>query len=241
MISIKKEIVEILKQRWEPPKVFENAISEKDVEFLLNDEELNQNKRILPLRVFGLDTTRAQKYLKPVLDSILTYPYKVTGGNYFRTEIPYRIHADTGLNDDAKLYRIVVFPLYVNTDGKPYLEENNSLAVLNQRWFNQAAFFMKGEEEKFKLRQNEYNIPTNEYHLADGLTENPFPKEIFEKDFNHLAYSNFDGFSILSSSVWRIGNAITFDRSNIHVASNFFNANVKMKIGLTFFTEYADI
>jgi hypothetical protein len=241
MLQINPEIVEILKQRWEPPKVFENVLSADDIAFLLDQEENNPQKKTLPFRVFGLNTEASFQRLKNKLDSILVHPYKVTGGNFFRTEVPYRLHADTGIDEFAKLYRIVVFPLFLDTGADPYLEEFNNLTIMNQRWYNQAAFFMKGEEDKFDVKKAEYNQPVNDYSIATNITTEAFPKETFDRLFNHLVYKNFEGFSELVTVPWRIGNAITFDRSNIHTASNFLKANVKMKIGLTFFTEYADI
>ena len=241
MLQINKELQEVLKARWEPPKVFENVLNQDEINFLLECEKNNANKKVLPSRIFGLDTSAPQEFLKPKLKEILKYPYKVTGGNFFRTSVPYRLHADTGIDEFAKLYRIVVFPLFIDTGDDPYVEEFNSLTIMNQRWYNQAAFFMKGEEEKFDVKKAEYNQPVNDYSIAYNLTSDPFPIERFNQLFDHLVYKNFEGFSELSTAPWRIGNAITFDRSDIHTASNFIKANVKSKIGLTFFTEYADL
>src|SRR5574343_559794 len=104
MISIRPDIVAELKARWEPPAVFENVIDSNDIAFLLNQEENNLNKRILPKRVFGLDTKVCQEYLGSKLKSILKYPFKITGGNFFRTEVPYLLHADTGIDENCALY-----------------------------------------------------------------------------------------------------------------------------------------
>ena len=241
MLQIRPELQAILKDRWEPPKVFENVLNDSDLEFLLDQELNNKNQKVLPHRLFGLDTSASQEYLKEKLATILKYPFKVTGGNFFRTEIPYRLHADTGIDELAKLYRIVVFPLQIVTNGQEYREEFNSLTIMNQRWYNQAAFFMKGEEDKFDVKKAEYNQPVSDYSLATDIASSPFPLDTFNLKFDHLQYKNFDGFSELFCAPWRVGNAITFDRSNIHTASNFIKANVKTKIGLTFFTEYGDL
>lgn len=242
MISIRSDLKEVLKSRWEEPKVFENVLNQNDINFLLSQEANNQNQRILTKRVFGLDTQKCQAYLDGKLKQILKYPFKITGGNFFRTEVPYMLHADTGIDENCALYRIVVFPLLIEVeDGKEYDEHFNSLTIMHQRWYNQAAFFMKGEEHKFDVKKQEYNQPVNDYSIADGITDIPFSRERFDDIFSHLNYKSFEGMSELFTAPWRIGNAITFDRSNIHTASNFLKANVKSKIGLTFFTEYADL
>ena len=100
---------------------------------------------------------------------------------------------------------------------------------------------MKGEEAKFEAKKGEYNQPISNYSLAYGLSHSAFPVKRFNELFDHLSYSNFNGFSELFTAPWKIGNAITFDRSNIHAATNFLKANVKTKVGLTFFTEYDDL
>ena len=242
MISIRPDLVSELINRWEPPKVFENVIDSNDIAFLLDQEANNKNQRILPKRIFGLDTKACQDYLDSKLKSILKYPFKITGGNFFKTEVPYLLHADTGIDENCALYRIVVFPLYIETqEGMEYDEHFNSLTIMNQRWYHQAAFFMKGEEHKFEAKKTEYNQPVSDYSTVYGASSDTFDKARYDDIFSHLNYNSFTGMSELFTAPWRIGNAITFDRSNIHTASNFLKANVKTKIGLTFFTEYADL
>lgn len=156
MLQINPEIVEILKQRWEPPKVFENVLSADDIAFLLDQEENNPQKKTLPFRVFGLNTGASFQRLKNKLDSILVHPYKVTGGNFFRTEVPYRLHADTGIDEFAKLYRIVVFPLFLDTGADPYLEEfTNTVGLIMNK---QAVGTVQLREQKLQKTGADFNI-----------------------------------------------------------------------------------
>lgn len=242
MLALREDLKLKLKERWAPPEVFENVLSVDDIEYLLNEELTNDNKRLLPKRVFGLNTTQSQRYLHSKLQSILKFPFKITGGNFFRTSVPYMLHADTGIDENCALYRIVVFPLSITcNENTQYDEHFNSLTIMDQRWYHQAAFFMKGEEHRFDVKKKEYNQPVNDYSLIDGYVNTPFSKERFDDIFSHLNYDSFEGMSELFTAPWRIGDAITFDRSNIHTASNFLKANVCEKIGLTFFTEYIDL
>lgn len=238
MLEILPEIQKELNLQWQPPKIYKSLLSSTDLAWLLNDEENNPNKKILPGRVFGLDTSKAFSYLKDKINSILDYPFKVTGGNYFRTNVPYRLHADTGIDEHAKLYRIIVFPLQFKFEND-YHEEFNSLAIMNQRWYHQAAFFMKGNEDQFAVKKQEYNQPVSDYSEMIGKSSEPFPIEIYDNYYNHISYTNFEGMSELLRVPWVPGDVITFDRSNIHTTTNFFKANITQKIGLTFFTEYS--
>ena len=111
MLALREDLKLKLKERWAPPEVFENVLSVDDIEYLLNEELTNDNKRLLPKRVFGLNTTQSQRYLHSKLQSILKFPFKITGGNFFRTSVPYMLHADTGIEENCALYRIFVFPL----------------------------------------------------------------------------------------------------------------------------------
>jgi len=238
MLKIVPEIQDELNSKWLPPKVFKNALSPSDLAWLLNDEENNHCKKVLPGRVFGLDTSKAFSYLQDRINGILDYPFKVTGGNYFRTNVPYRLHADTGIDEHAKLYRIIVFPLQFKYDNN-YHEEFNSLTIMDQRWYHQAAFFMKGNEDQFAVKKQEYNQPVSDYTEIINKSPYPFPIDLYDSQFNHISYANFEGMSELLRVPWVPGHIITFDRSHIHTTTNFFKANITQKIGLTFFTEYS--
>lgn len=158
MISIDRDIVDVLKERWEQPEVFTELISPEDIGFLLNEEANNANRKEYPDRVFGLDIRKAFSFLKPKLDTFLKYPYRVSGGNFFSTSYPYRIHADTGINNREKPYKIIVIPLdVINKHGEEVDYSKNILSVLDRRWYHQAAFFIKGNEYQAS-KFNEYNV-----------------------------------------------------------------------------------
>lgn len=244
MISIRSDLQAKLQERWAPPEVFKNFLSPDDIRFLLADELYNSEKQSFYGRVFGCNTYNALTYLKPKLDAILKYPYKVTGGNYFRTERPYMLHADTGISADSALYRIIVLPLalgFKSTEAS-HIQEYNTLAIMNQRWYNQAAFFMRGyADDIVDKKKSEYNIPIVDYSGVYNISNNNFSQDVYNFYFDHLLYENFYGMSIAENLEWVPGDALTFDRSNLHAGSNFDKANVSYKIGLTFFLEYADL
>ena len=244
MISINQSLQEKLKERFLPPEVFENILDPDEIAYLLKLEAENPKKIEYIGRVFGLDTSKAYELVKSRLEEkILKYPFKLTGGNFFRTNVPYLVHADTGMSEQEKIYRIVVFPLdYYVADGQEYNPELNQLCVMKQRWYNQAGFFLKGNEEKFH-KVGEYNIPIGDYSSALNLEPEgyEFPKELHQKWFPHLTYSNFDRLSIEATAPWVPGSAVSFDRSHIHAPTNFKLAGLTSKVAVTMFFSYDDL
>jgi len=241
MISLKPEIRDSLIPRFQPPKVAQGYLGKSDLVYLSTLEDSNPNKKVVSKsRVFGLDLSRATSFLMPILKTLFNgQSFKITGGNFFRTNVPYRLHADTGIDENAKPFRIVVIPISfeLNDPKLPYLPEYNALMISNQRWFHQAAFFMKGEEEKFPLKSQEYNQPVNQYELIYNRQET-ISRECHAHLFDHLIYDNFEGIDVHSVLSWKPGDILTFDRTSIHTATNFHKANVKTKIALSIFTEY---
>ena len=242
------EFVELHKSRWEPPQRFENILNQDDIDFLLDLEENGNDVQIVKAgqyeRRISKDRSKAYEYLKDRINSMLTFPHKFTNefgtGNFFRTTSPYTLHADTGINPNDKLYRIVVFPLRIKTNGQEYLPQYNQLTIFNQQWYGQACLFMAGDPERVKSMSAKYIKPVSEYtHLHRRATE-PFPQERFDELYTHLKYSHFEGLSERVTIPWVPGDGLTFDRCDVHTATNFFKANVVEKTAVTFFLEYAE-
>lgn len=243
MIKINADLRRVLEDRWEPPFVISDIVTDDDIQFLLNEEKNCTDKRIFPKREFGLNTRSAQERMIPRLREFLKFPFRVTGGNYFNVEEPHILHADTGMSASCALFRIIVIPLCIVKNEQSELNNNEiTLSVMTQRWYNQAAFFIRGEnEDVVNRKKNEYNIPIIDYDDVFLKTNEAFPTDLYTHAFDHIQYSHFENMSILETFKWRPGDILTFDRSNIHVASNFIKYGAKSKIGLTFFLEYADL
>lgn len=243
MIKINADVRRVLEDRWEAPRVISDIVTDDDIQFLLNEEKNCEEKRFFPKRIFGLNTRPAQERMMPRLKRFLKFPFRVTGGNYFNVGEPHIIHADTGTSPTCALYKIIVIPLCIVKDDQTNLNYNEiTLSVMSQRWYNQAAFFIRGEnEDVVNRKKKEYNIPIIDYDDVFLKTNKSFPMDLYDRAFDHIQYSHFENMSILETFKWRPGDILTFDRSNIHVASNFIKYGAKSKIGLTFFLEYADL
>lgn len=248
---IKVDIVEKLKERWEPPKIFENAISDDEIKYLrkLNADAVNPVETYVNgnYRRLVADRSEAYEFLKHHIERVCTYPHKFTNaqftGNFFRTRTPYTLHADTGCDPDLKPGRIVVFPLnIVVKEDCEYIEEYNRFSIMDQQWYGQAASFVKGNYDIVKNNGHSYMKPIVEYSTnMHNIADTPFDKDRFEDAFGHLRYEYFDGLSERACVSWRPGDIMTFDRCDIHTPTNFLKANVIEKEAVTFFLEYADL
>ncbi len=247
---INPKLVEKLEERWEPPKVFENAISPDEIAYLLKmEQEANDVKKMnvggYQRRIVN-DRSKAFEFLKSKIDSVCTYPYKFSNelgtGNFFRTRSPYTLHADTGVDPNTKLYRIVVFPLEISvTPGKEYLEQYNRFTIMNQRWYGQAAIFIKNDYEELKKHEGKYIRAVTEYTHMTNIDKNYVSKERVNDLYSHLKPEYFEEMSENACVRWQPGDIMTFNRCDIHTATNFFKANVFEKTAVTFFLEYADL
>lgn len=210
-------------------RVIEGALSQELLEILIEDFYSGVDK-ILPGRKFKLNTDRARELLLPIIRNYLPGQWVVDGGNYFETEVPYRLHCDSGKDTVKKLYYNIVIPLKLW--GSPVNVDLNKLIVTDQRWGGDAAFFVKGDPDA----TNEYNTCVRDYSDIGGTGE-----EIDQKLLElctHLNPQNLVGFTIKECITWTPGDIILFKRDLIHTTSNWRAAGVTKKLGLSLFTSY---
>ena len=140
-------------------------------------------------------------------------------GLFHESFSPLPLHADSGFNEEAVIFKQVVTPLSSFGDT----------IVFKNRWYGRStSFTINPEELKFKPKsgQNERSCK----HLG----EEEFDKEIHKKYLTHIDINNLKGLKVELIYKWKIGESMIMDRSHIHCASS--RINVK-KIGLTTFTK----
>jgi hypothetical protein len=193
----------------------------------------NKNKQILPGgRVFSTDLGPVVEYLLSTgfFDTILpaTPAWKITGGNFFTTSTPYRIHADTGRDQSDLPYRILVIPLEIIGDGR------STLHVLSQRWYGPAAFFLHGGDKQ-GYNRSEWNACVFDYKDVIDRSGSRLDSNFLKEEFPHINLRNFDDLSIMASMDWQIGDVMIFDRSHLHVTNDFRKTGIVSKSGLSLF------
>jgi hypothetical protein len=233
MIKISDTNVRICELYYEPPKAVNMILSDGELarlRWLMHKSPM----QVMPggSRIFVTDIGKTIDYLYSIdfFHRVLKKDvlFSVTGGNYFYTTSSYRIHADTGQSENEFPYKVIVIPLDLTGSGR------STLHVLNQRWYNQAAFFLKGGDQH-QNDNDEYNICVYDYSDVVNLDTSGIDPELLAREFSHINPQNFDGLSILSSFDWIIGGAMVFDRSHLHVSNNFRQTGIKSKIGLSLF------
>jgi hypothetical protein len=193
----------------------------------------NSSKLDLKARVFVTDITSAVELVAPIINSVLGEGnWTVSGGNFFESEVGYRIHADTGKDNFGQLLQTFVFPLSYELTDAAQLEKNR-LIILKQRWHSPAAFFMQGSQAE----PNEYNDVVRDYKDVIGYEPGKIDHTLMAL-CPHLPVTNLLGFTVDKTMLWEPGVPITFPRDRIHASSAFHKFGIKKKLGLSVFTSH---
>jgi hypothetical protein len=208
---------------------FENVLNEKELKILEYDFLSNKEKISYSGRKFAVDLEYAESFLKGKLQDLIKTNFKINGGNYFETTVPYRVHCDTGKDNlENNLYNIVI-PIKLWTSEK-YNSDYNKLVILNQNWYGDASFFVAGSTSA----KDEYNKCVYDYRDVENLDQG-FDHQLLDL-CDHLDQSNLENLSIYQTVPWNPGSIIIFKRNSLHCSTNFKKANVNKKLGLSFFT-----
>lgn len=198
--------------------------------------ETNMMLKNYPGRQFALDLVEATEIVRDIISAALnTDAWQVAGGNFFKTETGYRVHADTGRSGPDCVWQTFVFPLALEFKQNTTVNAlGNRLLILNQKWKGDAAFFLHGED----VEPNEYNIVVRDYYSegVEDLESPDYVDPLLLKYCPHLNSKNFFGLSVDKDFVWQPGVPITFPRNRLHVSSAFPRCGIKSKLGLSIFT-----
>jgi hypothetical protein len=127
---------------------------------------------------------------------------------------PIKLHVDTGKDKNKIIYKQILIPL----------TDTGDTILFEPRWYGPSSTFTI---EKDELRKNTgYNLRTN-----DHIGKLDFDKKFYKKYLNHENYNNLKGLKVKKIYEWKLGEALIFDRTFIHCASDL----KKPKTGLTIF------
>ena len=135
-------------------------------------------------------------------------------GIFHESYSPIKIHADTGKDKKNLIYKQILIPL----------TDTGDTVLFEPRWYGPStSFTIKKEELENK---NGYNFKS-----SDHIGDDNFDVSFYNKYLNHETYDNLKGLKVKKLYNWKLGEALIFDRSFIHCASDL----KKPKIGLTIF------
>jgi len=211
-----------------------NLFSEKEIKMI---EELYQS---LPMSVYNKKQNVKKKawiqnynkeldkiYFNKIKDVLGDYKMDTlkseTGEDYFglfhESFSPLPLHADTGFDDKAIIYKQVITPLSPIGDT----------IFFKRRWYKESTTFTIDENElKFQPKPGQNN------RSREHIGEKDFDKEMHRKYLSHIDINNLKGLEIEMIYQWKLGKTLIVDRTHIHCASSRIQ---NKKLGLTTFTK----
>jgi hypothetical protein len=141
-------------------------------------------------------------------------------GLFHESHNPLPLHADTGMNYDSIIYKILLTPL--SGIGETIIFKN--------KWYEKSTTFTIDKEE-LKFIPDFGQNKRSDKHITEGKK---FDTEIHKKYLNHIDINNLDGMEIDIIYKWKIGETLIFDRTCLHSASS--NIDNK-KLGISTFTK----
>lgn len=152
-------------------------------------------------------------------------PFEITASFFFFTNYPHIIHNDDTFELPESVYKGITIPLRIDGPGIP------KLCFFDQFYFHGPAKFFNGDTDV----PTYYNKCVYEYSELDGVVDKKFNGP--ENMFRHLKKQWLTGLSLNSIIDWKPGNAIVFDSTRLHCASDFRQQGIKSKLGISIFTK----
>jgi len=216
-----------------PPQTLD-LLTDQQIQDLIAIHQNDQQQTRLPGRVFTHNTQEALQIVLPLVNDILGRDkWKLYGGNFFETNIGYRVHADTGWAGESSIWQTIVFPLsYVPTETANY--EKNRLIIFNQEWTGRPGFFLKGGDPNPAVAGNTpYDFIFNYDQVKHTIPDFYDPEAVAL--CRHIDKRNLEGLTVDKSFKWVPGIPITFPRTRLHASTAFHTFGFKQKLGLSLF------
>lgn len=210
-----------------PEKLYD-FMSQDDMQSLI-DYHLNSGTTVY--KNTGPSMTNVSK--EPAIERALAKIRELYGectlmnANVFDVDRPHVLHNDLVDSDPDGLAILVPLQFFGNNEYPKFY-------VFDQR-FTERPVKLFGNDPEFMPNNVFINAPLKEYDNVEGTVSTPFDWTGVTTEFNHLRPQWLEGLSINSVFDWVPGDAIVFDRCNIHCASDFREIGVTRKIGLSIF------
>ncbi len=128
-------------------------------------------------------------------------------GNYFETNMPYPIHADTSKNEHFSLdYTVFLIPLSLEEQSHSYL------FLLDQEWMGQAATLTG---QRWPQGWNELVTDYNDPRLV-GRIPDEFDHRLATALELPFSGTTLEGMSVDTIYRWRVGSMISFPCNKLH-------------------------
>jgi hypothetical protein len=228
------EQINSIKAKISNPYVIENFLSFNDIDYLIklfNSQETFENKVYKNTGPITLDIKPYSE--DPVVSKIIYKlvkeigPFDITAAFFFQTEFPHIIHNDDSFELPDNVYKAITLPL--SMEG--FAGEYPKLCFFNQFYFHGPSKFFNGDDSI----PTYYNKQIYDYQDVSGLVDTPFDDN--NNYFTHLKSQWLEGLSLHSTLDWIPGNALVFDSTRLHCASDFRTLGIRSKLGISIFTK----
>lgn len=215
------------------PYSVRNFLSSSEVEILKEffhsrpDQQVKKPSGPLCLQITN-DLDKELSWLKDKVISELGN-VEIYAALYFDVETPHVLHNDDS-KDGGVSYKAITLPLEIRGD----VDQFPGLVFFDQYYLEGPAKFFKGTVLD---PHRTYNETVLEYDQVQGKVEGFVNREFYNKYLKHIRFTNLEGLSVNTMIDWKVGNAIIFDSTKIHCATNFKELGVESKLGLSLFTK----
>lgn len=233
-----KDSIAKIKSRISNPYAIENFLSKEDVDHLISlysNERANTNSPAI-YKNTGPVTLDLKNYITdPVITKILEKlkltlgTFEITAALFFYTETPHIIH-----NDDTfelpDVYKAITIPLHIDGTAIP------KLCFFDQFYFHGPAKFFYNSRDI----PTYYNKPVYDYADVDSISDTVFDESTRCTYLTHLNPKWLKGLTLWGTLNWQPGNALVFDSTRLHCASDFTQQGIKSKLGISIFTKLCE-
>lgn len=215
------------------PQILRDILSVTEVNSLI-DIFYSSEKTVKNTGPVTVNITPEMVYETPSIQKVLFAveqyigKFEISAGLFFRVNYPHIVH-----NDDTwifpETYKAITIPLKLYGEGRGF----PGLCIFDQYYLNGPAKFFNGE---LTMELN-YNKGVYEYSDVYNKSDIPIPDSTYLNYLTHIKRKWLDGLSVNQVLEWKPGNAMIFDSTKLHCATDFRRLGYTGKLGLSIFTK----
>ena len=227
------EQIEEIKKRISDPFCIEGFITKDEIAYLIELFDKADNKVFKNTGPITADLDFSDPILADIQKRITKAigEFTVTSAFFFKTPTPHIIHNDDTFPLPTGVYKGINLPLLIERD--PGSIGTPKLCFFDQFYFHGPAKFFNGHDHVPTF----YNKQIYEYSDVYGTVSTQFDDDIRHKHLSHLKRAWLNGLSLWGMIDWVPGNALIFDSTRLHCASNFKKMGITSKLAISIFTK----
>lgn len=156
-------------------------------------------------------------------------PFEITAAFFFQTAFPHIIHNDDTHELPDNVYKAITVPLCL----EGFVGKYPKLCFFDQFYFHGPSKFFNGDNSV----PTYYNQQVYDYSKVDGISDAMLIDESTRVSYlTHLKSKWLHSLTFWGTLDWIPGNALVFDSTRLHCASDFRKLGIKSKLAISIFT-----